>query len=116
MVEEGYQEVSGNFQDGDEITFEWKLSLKIHRLNEKVAFTYGGITLACDSAKSDRDLAKPVVVGNEPTYRIILPAEDELIRIECDTEDGTILLTDYQSCGKEWTGEKNMITVWLNTK
>lgn len=113
---EGYQEVSGDFQDGDEITFEWKLSLKIHRLNEKVAFTYGGITLACDSAKSDRDLAKPVVVGDEPTYRIILPAEDELVRMECETKDGTILLTDYQSCGKEWTGEKNMITVWLNTK
>ncbi len=116
VVAEGYQELSGNFQDGDEITFEWKLSLKVHRLNEKVAFTYGDITLACDSAKSDRQLAKPVIVGDEPTYRIILPEEDELIRIECDTEDGTILLTDYQSCGKEWTGEKNVITVWSNTK
>lgn len=116
VVAEGYQEVSGNFQDGDEITFEWKLALKVHRLNEKVAFTYGGITLACDSAKSDRDIRKPVLVGDEPACRIILPAEDELVRIECDTEDGTILLTDYQSCGKEWTGEKNMITVWSNTK
>lgn len=116
VVAEGYQEVSGNFQDGDEITFEWKLSLKIHRLNEKVAFTYGVITLACDSAKSDRDIEKPVVVGDEPVYRIILPEEDELIRMECETEDGTILLTDYQSCGKEWTGEKNIISVWLNTK
>ena len=116
VTADGYQEVTGIFKDGDEIIFEWKLTLKVHRLNEKVAFTYGGITLACDSAKSDRELDKPVVVGDEPTYRIILPEEDELIRMECETEDGTILLTDYQSCGKEWTGEKNVITVWLNTK
>lgn len=113
---EGYQEVNGIFQDGDEITFEWKLSLKVHRLNEKVAFTYGGITLACDSAKSDRDIKKPAVVEDEPAYWIILPKEDELVRMECETQDGTILLTDYQSCGKEWTGEKNIISVWLNTK
>ncbi|MBQ2986412.1 MAG: glycoside hydrolase family 127 protein [Tyzzerella sp.] len=116
VVAEGYQEVTGIFKDGDEITFEWKLALKVHRLNEKVAFTYGAITLALDSAKSDRDIRKPVVVGDKPIYRIILPEEDELIRMECETEDGTILLTDYQSCGKEWTGEKNMISVWLNTK
>ncbi len=116
VMTEGYQEISGNFQDGDEITFEWKLSLKVHRLNERVAFTYGAIALACDSAKSDRDIKKPVVVEEEPIYRIISPGEDELVRIECETKDGTILLTDYQSCGKEWTGEKNMITVWLNTR
>ncbi len=113
---EGYQEVTGIFHDGDEITFEWRLSLKVHRLNEKVAFTYGAITLACDSAKSDRDIRKPVVVEDKPVYRIILPAEDELVRIECETKDDTILLTDYQSCGKEWMQEKNTITVWLNTK
>ncbi len=113
---EGYQEVTGIFKDGDELTFEWQLSLKVHRLNEKVAFTYGAITLACDSAKSDRDIQKPVVVEDEPVYRIILPEKDELVRMECEIQDGKILLTDYQSCGKEWTGEKNMITVWLNTK
>ncbi len=109
---EGYQGVSGIFKNGDEITFEWKLSLKVHRLNEKVAFTYGAITLALDSAKSDRDIRKPVVVEDAPVYRILLPEKDELVRIECETKDGTILLTDYQSCGKDWTSEKNIITVW----
>ncbi|MBQ6844579.1 MAG: hypothetical protein IJO60_08105, partial [Agathobacter sp.] len=116
VMAEEYQEVTGIFKDGDEITYEWQLSLKVHRLNGKVAFTYGAITLACDSAKSDRDLRKPVLVEDEPSYRIILPEKDELVRIKCATKDDTILLTDYQSCGKEWTQEKNIITVWSNTK
>lgn len=116
VTKAGYQELSGIFQDGEEITFEWKQCLKVHRLNNKVAFTYGAITLACDSAKSDRDIRRPIAVSDAPVYRIILPAEDELVRIECETEDDTILLTDYQSCGKEWTQEKSIITVWSDTK
>ena len=113
---EGYFELSGQYQDNQTIAFAWPTSLKVHRLNEKVAFTYGAITLACDTAKSDREIAAPVVVPDEPTYQILEPEEDELVRIECDTCDGKILLTDYQSCGKDWLSEKNIITVWLNTK
>lgn len=113
---EGYQKVSGTFHSGDVITFEWKMSLKVHRLNEKVAFTYGAITLACDSAKSDRDIRRAVIVEDEPVYRILEPEKEEVVRIECETKDGTILLTDYQSCGKDWTGKKNIITVWSDTK
>lgn len=116
VSEEGYYCISGCYHNQDEIVFEWKASLKVHRLNDKVAFTYGAITLACDSAKSDRDIKAPVVVSEHPDYKMLTPKKDELLRIECVTEDGTLLLTDYQSCGKEWLNEKNVITVWLNTK
>lgn len=113
---EGYYEISGEFSDKEEIVFAWQTSLKVHRLNDKVAFTYGAITLACDSAKSDRDIKAPVVVTDEPVYKVLVPEKGELMRIEIDTVDGKLLLTDYQSCGKDWMQEKNMITVWLNTK
>lgn len=113
---EGYYELSGGFHDKDEIAFAWPASLKVHRLNDKVAFTYGAITLACDSAKSDRNIKAPVVVSDEPAYKVLIPENDELVRIECDISDGKLLLTDYQSCGKDWLTEKNIITVWSNTK
>lgn len=113
--EDGYYDVSGNYQDKDEIVFVWSTTLKVHRLNDKIAFTYGAITLAADSAKSERALEAPVVVSDTPVYKVLVPAEDELVRIECETSDGTLLLTDYQSCGKDWLTEKNVITVWMNT-
>ena len=28
---------------------------------------------------------------------------------------GSVLLTDYASCGKNWLSERNRITVWMNT-
>ena len=113
---EGYYEVAGQYRDGDDIVFEWPVKLRVHRLNEKVAFTYGAITLAYDVAKSERDIMAPVIVSDKPTYQVLAPESNELVRIECDTCDGKILLTDYQSCGKDWVSEKNVITVWLNTK
>lgn len=116
VSEGGYYDASDNYHDGDEIVFLWNSSLKVHRLNDKVAFTYGAITLACDSAKSQRNIQAPVVVADQPTYRLLKPERGELVRIECETQDGKILLTDYQSCGKNYLGEKNILSVWLNTK
>ena len=111
---EGYYELSGTFKDKEEIVFEWPISLKVHRLNEKVAFTYGPCVLAFDSAKSDRDIKAPVWVSDDPEYRLLDTENEELVRVICDTADGEILLTDYQSCGKNWLQEKNLITVWLD--
>lgn len=109
-------ELSGTFLDGDTITIELQMDLQVHRRNEKVAFTYGALTLACDSAKSERKLEAPVTVTENPTYTLLEPQGEELLRMMCETEDGTLLLTDYQSCGKNWEQENNKITVWLNTK
>lgn len=111
-----YYDCDAIYQNGQILNFTWTADLQIHRLNEKVAFTYGPITLACDSAKSDRELEAPVVVSDHPEYQVMQPQADELLRLVCKTEDGELLLTDYQSCGKDWLQDKNKITVWLNTK
>ena len=109
-----YYDGSGHYLAGEQIVFEWKRTLKKHLLNDKIAFTYGEIVLAADSAKADRDIELPVSVSDKLRYKMLAPEADELIRIQCETENGPLLLTDYQSCGKEWTEENNIISVWLN--
>lgn len=113
---EEYYEISGGFQEAEEIVFEWLSALKVHELNDKIAFTYGALTLAVDSAKSDRNIEAPVQLLEQLEYHVLEPKKGELVRIECETENGKLLLTDYQSCGKEWTKDNNKISVWLNTK
>lgn len=109
-----YYDVSGHYQQGDRITFTWKRTLQKQELNGKIAFTYGETVLAADSAKSSRDIQAPVRVSDNPVYKVMQPEEGELVRIECETDDGNLLLTDYQSCGKNWTQKSNIISVWLN--
>lgn len=111
---EAFYDASGHYEPGDQIVFVWKRALEKHELNGKIAFTYGAIVLAADSAKIHRDIQAPVRVPDKPAYKVLKPREDELVRIECETEDGVLLLTDYQSCGKAWTEENNIISVWLN--
>ena len=109
-----YYDASGRYKAGDKIAFEWKRTLEMHRLNGKIAFTYGEIVLAADSAKSDSAIELPVSVSEKPEYAVLEPKKGELVRIECQTDDGILLLTDYQSCGKKWTEENSKISVWLN--
>lgn len=111
-----YYDASGNYQAGDRIEFVWKRVLEKQDLNGKIAFTYGAIVLAVDTAKSNVDIELPVRVPEKPIYKVLEPEEDEMVRIECKTDDGSLLLTDYQSCGKNWTQENSKISVWLNTE
>ena len=112
----GYYQLSERYRDNDEITFSWDIGLKMHQLNGKVAFTYGTLALACDSAKGSRDITTPVKVTDKFNYSILEPMEGELVRIAYRTGEDELLLTDYQSCGKDWLQKNNVITVWLNSK
>ena len=109
-----YYDAAGHYKAGEKIVFEWKRTLETQQINGKIAFTYGELVLAADSAKTEKDIALPVHVSENPAYKVLKPEKGELVRIECQTDDGTMLLTDYQSCGKNWTQENNVISVWLN--
>lgn len=116
VVEDGYYVLSGEFKSGDIVEVDLKFGLKVHRLNGKVAFTYGAITLAIDEQKASRDLKKTVVVSDKPEYEIVEKEDGEIIRIICKLENGEeLLLTDYQSCGKKWLSDKPLMTVWFNS-
>ncbi len=110
-----YADLSGGYSDGDVITIEYKPELKVLRLNGKVAFTYGAITLATDEEKFAGDIEKIVNVDDKPAYKSIKPENGELLRVEIELKNGEkITLSDYQSCGKNWLDKKNRVTVWFN--
>lgn len=116
---------------GDEICLKADLSLKTQILGEgderKICFLYGPLVLCRDAAKdfalgSDEPSDDPDTLNDlsdriepvEPLAPIMLPAEaSELIRLQLPLTNGqSLLLTDYQSCGKNWLGLYNHITVW----
>ena len=116
VTEDGYYTLDKAFAAGEVVEVAFTLALKAHYLNNKIAFTYGALTLAVDELKASRDLKAPVVVGEKLSYKLLPVQEGELVRIECELEGGEkLLLADYQSCGKKWLSDKPMMTVWFNT-
>ncbi len=113
---DGYYTLAGRFANGDSVDVGMQTSVKAHRLNGKIAFTYGALTLAADQQKSDRTLEKAVAVGDDISYRLQPKEKGEFVRMVCDLDNGDkLLLTDYQSCGKKWLSNKPMMTVWFHT-
>lgn len=110
-----YADISGEYSGGDVIEIGYNVGLKVLRLNGKVAFSFGAITLGTDEEKFDGDIEKPINVTDNPVYKLIKPQKDELLRVEISLKDGEeITLSDYQSCGKNWRGKRNRTTVWFN--
>ena len=110
-----YADISGEYSGGDVIEIGYNVGLKVLRLNGKVAFSFGAITLGTDEEKFDGDIEKPINVTDNPVYKLIKQQKDELLRVEISLKDGEeITLSDYQSCGKNWRGKRNRTTVWFN--
>ena len=115
VFENGYYVLKSAFKAGETVEISTKVELTAHRLNGKIAFTYGALTLASDEWKAGRDLQKRVAVGEKISYRVLEKEGDEMVRIALDLPDGdTLVVSDYQSCGKKWLSEKPMMTVWFN--
>ena len=86
-------------------------------LNDKVAFTYGGLVLARDEQKEEGNIESPVEVVTHKDHLVVNQVDtvgDEAVRLLISTQNGDLLLTDYASCGKHWTEQRNRISVWLN--
>jgi hypothetical protein len=92
------------------------MDVKTHKLNGKVAFTYGPLTLASDEQKCERELKKPVLLDKGFTCQAQEAEEGELVRFACDLGDDVLTLADYQSCGKKWLSDKPYMTVWFNSE
>ena len=117
-AEAGYFDLTREWKDGDRITVDCHPEVEVRTLNGKIAFTYGPLVLARDEEKEDGSIESPVVPVLNKGRLIVnqLDAEaGETVRFTVKTEEGDLLLTDYASCGKNWTSERNRISVWLNT-
>ena len=116
-VSQNYFVIDKNFAKGESLDVNIDMTLEVHNLNGKVAFTYGPLTLASDEQKSQRELQKPVVITDEFKCQAREVEGWELVRFECTLEkDDVLVLTDYQSCGKKWLSDKPLMTVWFNGK
>ena len=57
----------------------------------------------------------PLYSGGKLQYGMEDAEPGEQLRIWLkDGKGEDVLLTDYASCGKNWTDSKNRITVWMN--
>ena len=112
----GYVKVKRFWQNGDTVDVLLPMPVKMHRLNGRIAFTRGPITLTRDSAKEGKDaMSAPVKPAYPLNFKLADPVGDELVRGYLELEDGgSLLLSDYQSCGKEWNGALANITCWMN--
>ena len=118
VVEKGYTDLTREWKDGDTVIVDCHPEVEMQTLNDKIAFTYGPLALARDEQKEDGNIEAPVVPVLHNGRLIVnqLDAEaGETVRFTVKTESGDLLLTDYASCGKHWTEERNRISVWLNT-
>ncbi len=102
-------------KQGEDVNIFFSIQLKVHYLNNKVAFTYGNLTLAEDENKSLRDLTSPIVLPSSFDYEFVKPEKGELVRIVLNLPNKEkLLLSDYQSCGKFYNQKNNRINVWIN--
>ena len=119
-AQDGFVTVSREFSDGDVIDIVLENALYEVKLGGKAAFMYGPVVLARDCAKEGEavDLTEaisPVRVGDALRYELVTPEKGEMLRVLVSLADGgTLLLTDYASCGKKWNDENCMMTVWFN--
>ncbi len=117
---EGYLCWDRLWSDGDELRLRGTVSLTVLHQDGKTAFRYGPLVLARDSAKEadPSDLQAPVALLWQDGRPVVIPeAPDpscgELVRLRLRQADGgTLLLTDYASCGKNWLLPRNKMTVW----
>ena len=104
-----------------EIELSFPIALKAQKRNGKTAFTSGVIVLARDEEKEGVkiDFGRKEILERDPEsgeYAFSgAPVQgDEFYRYEVKTADGKkIILSDYATCGKKWTGELNRVSVWL---
>lgn len=103
----------------DEVKIDFKMPVRMHLLNGKVAFTRGPIVL-CRDERLD-DITKPLDIaakdGKKVRAKLVKnPAFSSNLAVNIETRDGDITLCDYSEAGKNFGGGKGYITVWQKVK
>lgn len=119
-VRDGYVLLEGlsGFKD---IILSFDMPIKETVLNGKTAFTYGPLVLTRDENKENRKIDFSLESkmlrseGGNVLFNVLSPLDDENCRFYVKTADGEEwILSDYASCGKNWTDEFKDISVWFN--
>lgn len=115
-AENGYCTIDRVWNSGDTISLAFHPAVHQLNLNGKMAFIYGNVVLARDELKEKANINQAfstVFDGEKPSVKSAQPENGEQVRFLLNTDQGTVLLTDYASCGKKWTEENARISVWF---
>lgn len=106
------------WEKGEQVIIKFEFDITLSEMNGFKIFKYGPLVLARDNQKevAITDVGKVGFDLNMENLLIDrLPCKDgEMARFEVKDKkgDGSFILTDYASCGKQWDNE-NQISVWL---
>ncbi len=118
-AEQGYCNLEREWKNGDEIFLAFHPEVNKVDLNGTSAFIYGNLVLARDEQKEKTDINhafSTITKNGKPMVQKVKSEINETVRFLLNTDMGTVLLTDYASCGKKWTEENARISVWLKQK
>ena len=118
-IDKGYA-VLRKVCDGDSVTVKFKAPIKAVKLNGKLAFYKGAITLARDE-RFGENMKKPVKTeikkdGRVPSAKIVKNDKfDSELTAKRQTADGEyITLCDYSSAGKNCDDDNRTVSVWCD--
>lgn len=118
-IDKGYA-VLGKVCDGDSVTVKFKAPIKAVKLNGKLAFYKGAITLARDE-RFGENMKKPAKTeikkdGRIPSAKIVKNDKfDSELTAKIKTADGEyITFCDYSSAGKNCDDDNRTVSVWCD--
>ncbi len=103
----GYCDLTRRWAQGDTVCVSFSMELRSRTQDGLTVYFYGPLTLCKDNLK-DAELPQAA------EEFVLLPLQGrEQLRAAVQTSGGTLLLTDYASCGKSWNTPGAQISVWL---
>ncbi len=103
----GYFDLTRRWSDGDALSIRFPVALRSQRQDGFTAYSYGPLTLCFDKLKEEKDLPETT------HFTLLAPQGREQLRMAVKTDKGTLLFTDYASCGKTWNRENSEISAWI---
>lgn len=118
-IDNGYA-VLGKVCDGDSVIVKFRAPIKAVKLNDKLAFYKGAITLARDE-RFGENMKKPAKIDIKKDGRVSLAKIvkndkfDSELTVKIRTADGEyITFCDYSSAGKNCDDDNRTVSVWCN--
>ena len=117
MPEAGFFSLRRVWEEGAEVRLSLNPSLVQEENGGKVAFRYGPFTLARDQGKECPFAPHKLRLAESALeYEKEVLRGKERVRLKIRAGKGFVLLTDYASCGKNWTKRRSRVTVWQEKK
>jgi len=118
-IKNGYVELDGAFADENEVRIIFNCSVKSVERGDSFCFTYGPLVLACDEKLNNLKERCGKVrfdICDKLEINRVESQNDELVRFELRSDNESLILTDYASCGKKWVDDNSRVSVWLTNK